>query len=81
MTNPFDPSAFGLRFDSLRPGWTPLAGAILVKCLDEDGDVTWAFRTTADMNDEELLGALTVRTELSRRALVDAFVDPDDADA
>ena len=48
-----------------------------MKCLDEDGDVTWAFRTTKDMNDEELLGALTVRTDLLRRSLVDSYADLD----
>lgn len=54
-----------------------MAGTLVVKCLDEDGDVTWAFRTTKDMNDEELLGALTVRTDLLRRSLVDSYADLD----
>lgn len=80
MTAAFDPP-FGLRFDPLPAGWTPLAGALLVKCLDEDGEATRAFRTTADMNDEELLGALTVRTELSPPGAGRLIVDPDDSDA
>lgn len=54
-----------------------MAGTLVVKCLDEDGGVTWAFRTTEDMNDEELLGALTVRTDLLRRSIVDSYADLD----
>lgn len=68
----------GLQFRELPPGWMPLAGALLVKCLDEDGNPTWAFRTTDDVNDEELLGALTVRTDLLRRGLLDSYLDPDE---
>jgi hypothetical protein len=67
----------GLKFELLPAGWTPLAAAILVKCLDENGTASWAFRTTDDMNDEELLGALTVRTDLLRRGLVESYAETD----
>ncbi len=62
----------------LPQGWTPISAIVLVKCLDEDGEPTWAFRTTDGLNDEELLGTLTVRTDLLRRELVDSYYDGDD---
>jgi hypothetical protein len=63
----------GLQLHPLPDGWTPLEGIVLVKCLDEEGHPLWAFRTTGGLNDEELLGVLTVRTDLLRRALIEAF--------
>lgn len=70
----------GAGFDiyTLPAGWMPLEGVVLVKCLDEDGQSSWAFRSTAGLNDEELLGALIVRTELCRRETLDTYVDEDD---
>lgn len=63
----------GLNIHPLPKDWTPLAAVVLVKCLDEDGSPTWGFRTTDGLNDEELLGALTIRKELLRRELLDAY--------
>jgi len=60
----------GMTLHPLDAGWTPIEALVLVKCLDEDGDPTWAFRTSNPLNLEELLGALTVHTELLRRRLV-----------
>ncbi len=50
-----------------------MSAIVLVKCLDEDGEPTWAFRTTDGLNDEELLGALTVRIDLLRSELVEGY--------
>jgi hypothetical protein len=68
----------GLSVHSLPDGWTPLSAIVLVKCLDEDGHSSWAFRTTDGLNDEELLGALTIRTDLLRQELSAAFSTEDD---
>jgi hypothetical protein len=46
--------------------------------LDEEGEQSWVFPTTEGLNDEELLGALTVRTELLRHELVDSYYDGKD---
>ncbi len=75
---PVEQALYGLTVHPLPKGWTPLSAIVLVKCLDEDGEPTWAFRTTEGLNDEELLGTLTVRTELLRRELVDSYYDGDD---
>lgn len=68
----------GLHVHPLPAGWTALEGIVLVKCLDEDGRASWAFRTTAGLNDEELLGALTVRTDLLRKELLESFQNEDE---
>jgi hypothetical protein len=62
-----------LRIGPLPEGWTPVAGIVLVKCIDHEGDPTWAFRTTEGLNDEELLGALVVRTDLLRAEVREAY--------
>ena len=65
----------GLAVHRLEPGWTPVEALVLVKCLDEDGDPTWAYRTTARLNREELLGALMVHTDVLRKELRDEWDD------
>jgi hypothetical protein len=68
----------GLHFEQLPENWTPVDAVVLVKCLDEDGSPTWAFRTTDDVNDEELLGALTIRRELQKEKLLSEYTNTDD---
>lgn len=68
----------GHRLQPLDEGWTPLASFNLMKCLDEDGDVVWAFRTSEPFNLEELLGALVVQTETLKRKLVRHWDDHDE---
>lgn len=73
----------GVEVSPLPEGWTPLEAVLLVKCLDSDGHVSWAFRRSPGLNDEELLGVLTVRTDLLRRYLLECYEtdssDDDDA--
>jgi hypothetical protein len=75
---PIEQVLVGLRIHSLPDGWAPLEGIVLVKCLDPEGHPVWAFRTTAGLNDEELLGALTVRTDLLRKELLEAYSEEDE---
>jgi hypothetical protein len=63
----------GLTLHPLPDGWTALTCIVLVKCLDDKGHPSWAFRTAGGMNDEELLGALTVRTDILRRRLLQDY--------
>jgi hypothetical protein len=63
----------GFIIHGLPEGWTPLEAIVLVKCLDDEGHSSWAFRTTPNLNDEELLGALIVRTDLLRKEVVEAY--------
>ena len=66
-----------LTFLPLPDGWTPVGAVVLVKCTDPSGEVTWSFRTTETLNDEELLGALTVRHAMQRDGLVAMYHDRD----
>ena len=67
----------GFAIGPLPEGWTPLEGIVLVKCLDADGEPSWAFRTTSGLNDEELLGALTIRLELLKEETLDMYRNSD----
>jgi len=50
----------GLEVHPLLPGDTAIEAFLLIKTLDADGVVSWAYRTTNRLNREELLGALSV---------------------
>lgn len=70
---PIEQVLSGHRLHPLDDGWTPLASFNLVKCLDGDGDVVWAFRTSEEFNLEELLGALVIQTELLKQKMLRAW--------
>ncbi|MFC0038438.1 hypothetical protein [Actinomadura rayongensis] len=67
----------GIEVLPLPERWTALGGIVLVKCLDEEGHPSWAFRTTDGFSDEELLGALTIRTDMLRRDCLAAYEEGD----
>ncbi|MCA1822712.1 MAG: hypothetical protein ABR520_10750 [Mycobacteriales bacterium] len=69
----------GMRLHPLPDGWSPVSAIALIRCVDQDGDAVWAFRTTPGLDEEELLGALTVRTDLLRKELLEAY-SGDDSD-
>jgi hypothetical protein len=62
-----------LELHPLDAGWTALEAFVLVKVLDEDGDPSWAYRTTHKLNREELLGALVVQVDILRRELAEEW--------
>ena len=58
----------GIALHPLAEGAIPLEAIVLVKVLDEDGDVGWTFLHTEAVSDEEMLGALWgYTTHLKRR--------------
>lgn len=65
----------GQRLHRLERGWTPVDTYVLVKCLDEEGQVRWSYRSSPAVNLEELLGALTVQVERLRTRLVQSWCD------
>ena len=65
----------GLDVHALEPGWTALEAFLLIKTLDAEGNTAWAYRTTHQLNREELLGALVVHTALLRRELLAEWED------
>ncbi|WP_148256525.1 hypothetical protein [Kribbella flavida] len=68
----------GFQIPPLLPGWTALDGIVLVKCLDDEGHSSWAFRETEGLNVEEAIGALTVQLDMLRERSVDAFRTDED---
>lgn len=69
----------GFTLHALDEGWTPLQAFVLVKSLDDSGTASWSYRTSEQLNLEELLGALTVQVEVLRRRLVSEW-ETDDGD-
>ena len=67
----------GFSLHALDDGWTPLQAFVLIKCLDDEGDPVWSFRTSEQFNLEELLGALLVQTETLKNKLVAHWEDED----
>jgi len=67
----------GQAIHPLPEGWTPIEAFILLKCMDDDGDSAWSFRTTNPLNLNELLGALTIQVETLKRKLVDGWTEDD----
>jgi hypothetical protein len=70
----------GFALHPLDDGWTPLQAWVLVKSLDNEGSTAWSFRTSEQINPEELLGALTVQVEVLRRRLADEWDEYEDED-
>lgn len=62
----------------LLKGWTALDGIVLVKCLNENGRSAWAFRETEGLNEEEVIGALTVQLDLMRERVRAQYYDDDE---
>ena len=65
----------GMHLHPLEGGWRPVQAFVMIKCIDEDGDTTWAYRTTHSMNLEELLGVLTVHNDMLRKELLEVWED------
>lgn len=63
-----------LSFFPLPTDWTPTGAILLIKCLDEDSEPTWAFRLDGDLNDEEITGVLAARAELALRVTVESYL-------
>ena len=60
--------------------WSPIEAFVLVKCINDEGNASWVYRTTSDPNREELLGVLVVHTELLRREIVSEWEDEEPED-
>lgn len=65
----------GLELHPLDPREMAVEAFVLIKVLDEHGEVGWSYRTTNRLNREELLGALMVQTDVLRKELRDEWGD------
>lgn len=54
--------------------YVPLSCFIMVKALDEDGDVTWIRRSTKDLTQVEELGAIHAARVILEKQIMDNFI-------
>jgi hypothetical protein len=67
----------GLTMGALPERWTPLEALVVVKCRAEHGSPKWAMRFTDGINEEELLGALVLHTDLLKQDMLNDWVNED----
>jgi hypothetical protein len=63
----------GLTIGELPDGWTPLEALIIVQCLDNNGTSQWAWRSTGDLSNRALIGALVVQLDIARQQAIEEF--------
>lgn len=63
----------GLELMELPPGYTPLAGMLFLRVLDEEGELAWIYRYSKDLSNQECLGAAQVAAALLTRDIVNAY--------
>jgi hypothetical protein len=68
----------GMQIHPLEPGWTAIEALVAMKCLDQEGRITWAYRTTHPLTRAEFLGALIVQADVLRCELADEWLDDHD---
>lgn len=72
---------FGLEPKSVPPdAFTPLEAVTILKCLDDEGDVTLWLTSTPGLTGWERIGVLTCALDVSRAATQSAFEADNDTD-
>ena len=57
--------------DKLPDNWTPLEAVAVVKCLDENGDLSFAIRSTSTLSDWECFGLLELAAKSQAKSILD----------
>lgn len=84
MTNPDQPDeqpggqVYGLNADPMPKGWTPLEAVVVLKALDEEGEVSLLFRGTDGLAPWDTVGMLIAVLDEERDALRDSSIDEDE---
>ena len=69
---------FGLNTSSPFPeNWTPLDAVAVVKCLDENGDLSFVIRSTKTLSDWECFGLLELAARSQANSIIDNIEDED----
>lgn len=72
---------FGLESStSLPDNWTPLDAVAVVKCLDEDGNLSYVIRSTETLSDWECFGLLEIAAKSQARSILNDIEDDEDED-
>lgn len=65
---------FGLEpSEPMHDGWTPLEATAVVKCLDEDGNLVFAIRSTETLTDWEAFAMLELAARAQARDVLEGF--------
>lgn len=70
----------GIELLELPSGYTPLEAVVLIKALDEDGDVQWLTRYSKDIHMMEALGALHAALTLATRDMVTVYTPEEEGE-
>lgn len=73
-------SVYGLDMTELPETYTPLDAMVVLKCLDEEGDVVLVTRSSDDLKIWDRVGMLTVALDLARTECRESFVSDADED-
>lgn len=69
---------YGLQMGAMPDGWTPLDAFVVLKCLDEDGNVALLTRSTESLRAWDAVGLLTAALDVERAELRDGFINDED---
>jgi hypothetical protein len=62
---------FGLETtDNLPENWTPLDAVAIVKCLDENGNLSFVIRSTRTLSDWECFGLLEIAARTQANSIL-----------
>lgn len=70
---PAGPVLNGLEIADPPSGVIPLDAIIIIKALDEEGNVAWYSRYTKDLTTAESVGALIGMSDLERQRFMDLY--------
>ena len=69
---------FGLETTTKLPeNWTPLEAAAVVKCLDEDGNLSFVIRSTKTLSDWDCFGLLEIAARTQSTIILENIEDDD----
>ncbi len=71
---------FGLEAEPMPDGWTPLEAVVVMKCLDETGEVALLTRSTEALRSWDAVGMLTAALDTQRDDVRANFISDDDED-
>lgn len=67
-------SVYGLEIEEMPEGWTPLEACVVLKCLDDEGEVALATRQTDALRVWDVVGMLEAALEVQRLRLRECFI-------
>jgi hypothetical protein len=70
----------GIELLSLPDNYTPLSTIVILKTLDDEGDIAWFTRQAKDLHNIEALGALTAARNLMSHDVMGMYMPDNEGD-